>query len=47
MQLKWMEESRERLAHRVEELEAELAGRSRVAVSLGAMSGLLLVILLW
>lgn len=46
MQIKWMEQSREQLAHTVETLESELAGRSRVALSIGVMSGLLLVILL-
>lgn len=46
MQIKWMEQSREQLTHTVETLEAELAGKSRIALSLGAMSGLLLVILL-
>lgn len=46
MQIKWMEQSREQLAHTVEVLEAEIAGKSRIALSLGAMSGLLLVILL-
>lgn len=46
MQIKWMEQSRDQLAHTVETLEAELAGKSRVALSMGVMSGLLLVILL-
>lgn len=46
MQIKWMEQSREQLTRRVELLESELAGRSRVALSIGVMSGLLLVILL-
>ncbi|MCM1045787.1 MAG: stage III sporulation protein AB [Candidatus Gastranaerophilales bacterium] len=46
MQIQWMALSREQLARRVELLESELAGRSRIALSLGVMSGLLLVILL-
>ncbi len=46
MQIKWMEQGRDELARTADRLEAELAGKSRVALGIGAMSGLLLVILL-
>lgn len=46
MQLKRMESGREQLRRTVEVLERETAEKCRVAVGLGAMSGLLLVIIL-
>ncbi len=46
MQLKWMEQCREMLGHAAAELEKETAEKGRIAVGLGAMSGLLLVIIL-
>lgn len=46
MQLANMEQYRERLDCLIERLEAELKEKCRMAMSLGTMSGLLLVILL-
>lgn len=47
MQLRVMEQAKTELEKKVILLEAELASRCRLAFSLGTMSGLLLVILLW
>lgn len=46
MQLRIMEQEKEWLMGRIEEQERELAAKSRMAVGLGAMSGLLLVVIL-
>lgn len=46
MQIRTIEQSRELLLNTVRELERENAGKCRMAVGLGAMSGLLLVIVL-
>lgn len=46
MQLCAIEQSEDHLRHRAEELEKENAEKCRMAVGLGAMSGLLLVIVL-
>lgn len=47
MQLRAMEQSRELLGQTERELEGENAGKCRVAVGLGAMSGMLLILILW
>lgn len=46
MQLRIMEQEKEWLLNRIEEQERELSAKSRMAVGLGAMSGLLLVVIL-
>ncbi|MCM1024895.1 MAG: stage III sporulation protein AB [Roseburia sp.] len=46
MQIRMIEQSRERLARRAEELERENAGKCRMALGLGAMSGLLILLVL-
>lgn len=46
MQLRWMEQSREMLGSIISGLEQETVQKGRIAVALGAMSGLLLVIVL-
>ena len=47
MQLRMMEESIERLVQTEKALEEENAGKCRMAVGLGAMSGMLLILILW
>lgn len=47
MQLRTLEQSMERLKIRSEKLEQENAEKCRMAVGLGAMSGLLLLLVLW
>lgn len=47
MQQRAMEQSRERLGKTKEKLEQESAEKGRIAVGLGAMSGLLLILILW
>lgn len=47
MQQRAMEQSRERLGKTKEKLERESAEKGRIAVGLGAMSGLLLILILW
>lgn len=47
MQLRAVESCRERLEKTRERLEREGAEKSRIAVGLGAMSGLLLILVLW
>lgn len=47
MQLRAMELSRELLGQKERELEGENAGKCRMAVGLGAMSGMLLILILW
>lgn len=47
MQLRAMEQSRERLGRTRDRLEQENAEKSRIALGLGAMSGLLLILILW
>jgi stage III sporulation protein AB len=47
MQVRCMEQSLERLARTRKKLEAESADKGRIAVGLGAMSGLLLILILW
>lgn len=47
MQLRVMEQSRELLGRKERELEDENAGKCRMAVGLGAMSGMLLILILW
>lgn len=47
MQLRAVEGCRERLEKTRERLEREGAEKSRIAVGLGAMSGLLLILVLW
>lgn len=47
MQLRVMEQTKTELEKKVVLLETELASRCRLALSLGTMSGLLLIILLW
>ena len=47
MQLRAMEQSRELISGTVERLEKENAEKSRMAVGLGAMGGLLLILVLW
>lgn len=46
MQIRMIEQSRERLALRTEKLEQENAGKCSMAVGLGAMSGLLILLIL-
>lgn len=46
MQLKWMEQSREMLGQVLCELERETEEKGRIAVGLGAMCGLLFIIIL-
>lgn len=46
MQIRMIEQSRERLALRTERLERENAGKCSMAVGLGAMSGLLILLIL-
>lgn len=47
MQLRVMEQAKEELEKKVILLEEELVSKCRLALSLGTMSGLLLIILLW
>ena len=47
MQQRAMEQCRERLGKTKEKLEQENAEKGRIAVGLGAMSGLLLILILW
>lgn len=47
MQQRALEQSRERLGKTKEKLEQENAEKGRIAVGLGAMSGLLLILILW
>ena len=47
MQLRTMEQSRERLGKTKEKLERENSEKGRIAVGLGVMSGLLLILILW
>lgn len=47
MQLRAMEQSRERLGRTRDRLEQESAEKSRIALGLGAMGGLLLILILW
>lgn len=47
MQLRAMEQSVERLGKTKEKLERENSEKGRIAVGLGAMSGLLLILILW
>lgn len=47
MQLRAMEQSRELMSGTVERLEKENADKGRMAVGLGAMGGLLLILVLW
>jgi stage III sporulation protein AB len=47
MQARCMEQSLERLARERERLEAECMDKGRIAVGLGAMCGLLLILILW
>ncbi len=47
MQQRAMEQGRERLSKEKEKLERESAEKSRIAVGLGAMSGFLLILILW
>ncbi len=47
MQLRTMEQSRERLGKTKEKLERENSEKGRIVVGLGAMSGLLLILILW
>lgn len=47
MQLRAMEQSMELLGQTEKELEGENAGKCRMAVGLGAMSGMLLILILW
>ncbi len=47
MQLRAMEQSRERLGRTRERLERENAEKGRIALGLGAMSGVLLILILW
>lgn len=46
MQLKWMEQSRKMLGQVLDELERETEEKGRIAVGLGAMCGLLFIIIL-
>lgn len=46
MQLKWMEQSREKLGQVVNDLERETEEKGKIAVGLGAMCGLLFIIVL-
>lgn len=46
MQIRMIEQSGERLAQRTEKLERESAGKCRMALGLGAMSGLLILLIL-
>ncbi len=47
MQLRAMEQGMELLCQKEEELEDENAGKCRMAVGLGAMGGMLLILILW
>lgn len=47
MQLRTLEQCRDRLRQTEEKLEKENAEKSRMAVGLGALSGLLLLLILW
>ena len=47
LQLRSFEATKEELDKKVLDLEAEIASKCRLALSLGSMSGLLLIILLW
>lgn len=47
MQLRMMEQGKEELEKKIALLEAGMVSRCRLALSLGTMSGLLIVILLW
>lgn len=47
LQLRLMEQSREQLEARAEELAGENAGKCRMALGLGAMGGLLILLVLW
>lgn len=47
MQIRSIETSKELLAHTIEDLEKENTQKCRMAVGLGAMSGLLLIIILF
>ena len=47
MQQRAIEQCRERLGRTKEKLEQENAEKSRIVVGLGAMSGLLLILILW
>ena len=47
MQLRVIEQSTELLESTVEKLEKENAEKCRMAVGLGAMGGLLLILVLW
>ncbi|MCM1327203.1 MAG: stage III sporulation protein AB [Bacteroidales bacterium] len=46
MQLKWMEQSREKLGQTVNVLERETEAKGRIAVGLGTMCGLLFILIL-
>lgn len=46
MQVKWMEQSRDMLDRTILLLEEKMEDKCRIAVGLGAMSGLLLIIIL-
>ena len=47
MQLRAMEQSKERLADTERRLEKEYADRGRMAIGLGLMGGLLIILVLW
>lgn len=47
LQLRFMEQSKELMAGTVERLERESSEKCKVAVGLGAMGGLLLILVLW
>lgn len=46
MQLQWMEQSREKLGQIAQELGRELEKRGRIAIYLGAMCGILFIVIL-